>query len=75
MLSKNVCTALCLLIRVNRHRQRFNKRPKFEHIQNVLQAEKRRQVPGHKSKKSLVHMRVIAFLAMAVHVLQDLVWS
>ena len=29
----------------------FNKRPKYEHIQNVLQAEKeRRQVPGQKSK-------------------------
>ena len=34
---------------------KFNKRPKFEHIQNVLQAEKeQRQVPGQKSKKSFV---------------------
>ena len=40
---------------LNRHRQRFNKRPKFEHIQNALQAEKEQlQVPGQKSKKSFV---------------------
>ena len=41
--------------RVNQHRQRFKKRPNFEHIQNVLEAEKeRRQVPGQKSKKLFV---------------------
>ena len=33
----------------------LTKEPKFEHIQNVLQAEKdQRQVPGQKSKKSFV---------------------
>ena len=37
--------------------QRCNKRPKFEHNQNVLQAEKERcQVPGQKSKKLFVCM-------------------
>ena len=45
-------------------RQRCNKRPKFEPIQNVLQAEKERcQVPEQKSKK-IVCMRLMALLAM-----------
>ena len=43
--------------------QRCNKRSNSEHIQNVLQAEKERcQVPGQKSKRSIV--TVIALLAM-----------